>query len=169
MELELFSDTLQVLERHKIRLTKDICVKVPFLAKKPQETVTAMAIPGRFGGIQIISDDNSMADLRRQIRELIQDGEASEDAAGKNWTLLARYVANIWSITFSFYDGRYTLVLPSAARELGLVPKNEGDNVLVFVCGEIFEIWRPEAWMSLTNNTGFKLDQLRDDLPDSKK
>src|SRR5262249_32787310 len=113
-------------------------------------------------GIQIIFDDASLTDLRKQLETLVQNGQATEQAVGENWTLLARYVSNVWPLTFSFHDGRYTMVLPSVARALGLVSKNEGEDVLVFVCGQIFEIWRLEVWVALTTNTRMKIDQLRD-------
>jgi len=164
---EPFSETFRVLERHKIRLTKDVYSRIPFFAKKTPETVKAVAVPGRYGGIQIIFEDASLTNLLRRIETHVQNGQATEQTAVKNWTLLARYLSNVWTLTFSFHDGRYTMVLPRVARDLGLVSKNEGEDVLVFVCGQIFEIWRPDAWVALTTNTGLKIDQLRDDLPDS--
>src|SRR6266576_259557 len=57
---EPFSETFRVLERHKIRLTKDVYSRIPFFAKKTPETVKAVAVPGRYGGIQIIFEDASL-------------------------------------------------------------------------------------------------------------
>ena len=71
-------------------------------------------------------------------------------------------------MTFSFYEKRYTVVLPSVARDIGLVPKSQSENVIIFVCGEIFEIWSPDAWVALSNSTRLKVGLLEEDLQESE-
>lgn len=164
---EPFSATVRVLERHKIRLSKDIYCQIPFLAEKTPETIQAVAMAGPFGGIQVIFQDSMFAASRNRIQALIKKGQATADAATENWMLLARYLSNTWPLTLSFHDRRYTLVLPNTARELGLVPKNEGEEALVFVCGNVLEIWRPQAWINLIQDTRAKLARLEEDLADS--
>jgi len=98
---------------------------------------------------------------------LVRNGGATAERAGENWSLLARYLANVWDMTFSLYENRYTVVLPSVARDLGLVPKNQGEEVIVFICGEIFEIWRPDAWIALQTRTRPRVGLLEEELKNS--
>jgi hypothetical protein len=155
------------LERHKIRLPNEISSRIPSLAKA-NKSVTAAAVPGPFGGIQIIFGEPPLAKLRNQIDLLVRHGKATPERAGENWALLARYVSNVWEMTFSFYEKRYTVVLPSVARDIGLVPKSQSENVIIFVCGEIFEIWSPDAWVALSNSTRLKVGLLEEDLQESE-
>jgi len=166
MSPEAFSTTFQILERHKIRLPHQAATRIQSLAKG-EKKVTATATPGAIGGIQIIFGEPPLANLRNRIDTLVRRGEATPERAGENWVLLARYVSNIWEMTFSLYQGIYTAVLPSVAREIGLVPKNQGEEVIIFICGQIFEIWRPDAWIALRASTVPRLTLLEEDLPDS--
>jgi hypothetical protein len=163
---EPFSTTVRVLERHKIRFTKEVYSRIPFLAGKTPETVSSLAIPGPFGGIQIIFAESLSAPSRSKIRALVKSGQAAASAADKPWMLLARYISNEWPLTLSFHDGRYTLVLPSTARDLGLVPTKEGEDALLFVCGEVLEIWSPQAWLTATGNARLRLTELIEGTPD---
>lgn len=164
---EPFSATVRVLERHKIRLPKDIFSQIPALAEKPPATLRSVAVPGPFGGIQILPGESWSTPARTRVLEQIKSAQATADAADKHWMLLARYFSNMWPVTLSFYGNRYTLVLPDTPRHLGLVPRNEGEYALVFACGAVLEVWRPDAWLALAADTRSKLTQVEEDLTDS--
>jgi hypothetical protein len=160
-----FTTTLEVLERHKLRLPLEVYGRIPFLASAPQKQ-TATAVPGQFGGIQVIAGELPLARLRTRLVTLSDNGKATAERAGEAWTLLARYVSNAWDVTFSFYENRYTAVLPSVARDLGLVPK-KGQEALIFIYGDIFEIWRTDAWNALNGSMGPRIELLEADLEET--
>lgn len=168
MNPQIFSTTLRRLERHKVRFPKDIFSRIPILAKEPSQSVIAIAIPGHFGGMQIIANDPQLTAWQNQVGNLVRNDRPEPMEAGNRWTTLARFLSNAWEMTFSFNAGRYTAVLPKVARDLGLAPKNEGDEVVVFSCGQIFEIWAPEAWITANRHARSKLAELAEELPDSE-
>jgi hypothetical protein len=166
MDPEPFTTTVKILERHKIRLPQEVHSRIPLLSKS-DKTVTAVAIPGHFGGIQIVFGELPLAEARARIGSLARSGKITAADAQKDWTLLSRYFSNAWNLTFSFYDDRYTVVLPSVARDIGILPKNEGESVVIFLCGEIFELWRTDEWDTLRDSVKLRLGSLEEDLPAS--
>src|SRR5262245_35393589 len=90
----IFITTFHVLERHKIRLPADLCLRLPALAQT-LESVPALAIPGIFGGIQILFGDAPFLQQQKRVDGLVRRGMATEANAGKDWTLLARLSANV--------------------------------------------------------------------------
>ena len=160
--MQSFSTTLQILERHKIRIPEELYHRNSELSKAAK--VTATAIPGPFGGIQILFGGQPLAELQSRIYALASQGKATAESAGNEWTLLARLLTNAWTATFSFHQKAFTLVLPSEARGLGLVPKNQGEEVLIFFYGEILEIWHPDAWNALSMRSRSKIRMLEQEL-----
>ncbi len=139
----MLTATALVLERHKIRIPEKVAAALPTLASR-EKKARALAVPGHYGGVQILFGEPPLAKAREHIEKRLAKGRAKEEQASEEWTLLARYLSNLWEITFSLDRDRYTMVLPMVARDIGLIPKTEGEEVLIFVCGAIFEIWNPD-------------------------
>jgi hypothetical protein len=160
-----FTTTTQILERCKIHLSHEARSHVPFLSKA-KGTVAAIAVPGEFGGIQIFFEALPLPDMRQRIEDLARNEKVKAETASEEWTLLARYLSNAWEVTFSLYKNRYTVVLPRAARGLGLIP-SEGE-VLLFTYGNIFEIWKPGDWNAVQLKIRERIELLAEDVTDTQ-
>jgi hypothetical protein len=153
----------QVLERHKVRLPNEVSHQIPQL-KGANKSVAAWAVPGEFGGIQIVFSELPNSGLRARIEHLIRRGDTKASEAKENWTLIARSLSNAWGMTFSLYGKTFTAVLPDVARALRLVPEKLGDHVIIFICGDIFEIWHPDQWLAVNKDTKSRMDLIETDL-----
>jgi hypothetical protein len=135
-----FARVYKVQSGNRLRIDKALDGLVPWLGDGKVERV---ALPGPKGGIILTAPETVQAELEElEPREL-----AEEDAANKLGDQ-ARRLSMRWTVTFSYEPakgGRYSITLPQGARQCGFLPE-VGEEVVVFVSGEIFEVWDRNEW-----------------------
>ena len=131
--------TRRVETQHRVRLGKDACDSVPWLKPVDDFSVACIARIGPVGQMQVFpraSDDPTWEAFRASLTA----SPAVVDDIGAPWLDVARYLAGTWHVTWTFESGRFTMVLPKEARDLGIVT-GESSVVVVFSTGLILEIW----------------------------
>ena len=106
-------------------------------------TVERVALPGPRGGIILTAPETVLAEL-----EELEPRELGEEDALNKLGDQARRLSMRWTVTFSYEaakGGRYSITLPLGARQFGFLPQ-AGEEVVVFVSGEIFEVWALVEW-----------------------
>jgi len=121
----------------------------------PGRNAERIAVLGRRGGVSVRDRDVVEAAVAR----LGEFGDLTEEHAGSSRADAARYLGSRWSMTFRWEpgDGRFSVILPSGARTLGLLP-SKGEAAVVFVSGSIFEIWHGNRWLAFLESRGLAPD-----------
>ena len=125
------------------------------------ETVERVALPGPRGGVLV----TALEAVDDAIAQLGPDDLREEDAGTKRADY-ARFLGMRWPLTFTFEPRgkRYSVTLPEGARQFDLLPGPEG-RVVVFIAGEIFEIWDREEWLRhLRSSQVFTVGSILKDL-----
>lgn len=144
---------------NRLRLPGEELVRlVPWLTG---ETVERVALPGPRGGVLVTAPQA----IDEALARLGPDELREEDAPTRRVDY-ARFLGMRWLLTFTFEQrgNRYTVTLPEGARQFGLLPGPEA-RVVIFVAGEIFEIWDREDWLRhLRSSQSFTVGGILEDL-----
>jgi len=134
-----FARVYTVQTGNRLRIDKALEGLVPWLSGGKVERV---ALRGPRGGIILTAPERLEAEL-----EELEPRELSEEDAANKLGDQARRLSMRWTVTFSYEPakGRYSITLPQGARLFGFLPEI-GEEVVVFVSGEIFEVWNLAEW-----------------------
>lgn len=148
---------MSVDSRGRIRLTKEIAEAILWLSRENE--TACVAFIGVHGQLQIAPEALARI-VGDKLTAALRETPARVDEANDEWTEFARYAASRWPMTISRDPNRarWELVLPSEVRAIGVV---EAETFAVlFVCGNIFEVWKKEEWAAHAKLLRAKFDHL---------
>jgi hypothetical protein len=131
----------------RIRIGMEIAPLVSWLPTSEGVQVTCFGFPGALGQLQLAKERPDRSFTEEFASILAKSLPRSEEAASR-WIQFARLASAVWEMSCNFETvaRRFTLVLPRAARELGILP--ESGPVVVFALGDILEVWRTDLWLN---------------------
>jgi len=130
--------------RNRIRVPLKVKSSVPWLKKLETGSLECLATPGAKGGVQIepIAAHDT---LISQFTIALKGKAASATDSTKKWVDAARLLATSWMVTLNIEANQIRMTVPEPIRRAGLLPGAEG-RVVVFVMGEIVEVWDEPRW-----------------------
>jgi DNA-binding transcriptional regulator/RsmH inhibitor MraZ len=126
---------------NRVRLPPETADFIPWLKESSRKAIMS---PGLHGGVQLFHDNSLVDNGIRQIVSKLVDSQPKADEAGTEWMRLIR--SQITQCEVEFSEDRYGIVLPREFRQMSLLP-NQGETAVVFVFGEVLEIWRADRWV----------------------
>ncbi len=100
-----------------------------------------------------------LLDARSKMASALSAQDFRRSAAGSATLDYARHAAASWQVTMLSERSRWSFDLPKEARDLGLVP-DSGGKAIVFVVGEILEVWTVPDWLTYIRRVGTDIGQL---------
>jgi hypothetical protein len=153
--------------RHRIRLGKHAAEHLPWLKASEGFGIDFVSRVGPTGQLHLSLKDREET-LLQKVKASLDASPVGSDIIDPRIDVL-RYEATKWVIpcTFEAKSTRFTLVLPREARDLGLVP-NENGIAVIFSTGDILEIWPAGKWVehvtkisaNLSHFTALALDEI---------
>lgn len=142
--------------QHRIRLGKEAADHIKWLKAEDGFSIDFFASIGPSGQLVLVPKQEEAVFLK--LMESLKNSPPAKSEFFAPWVELARYFATTWEIQCSFESKakRFSFVLPREARELEIVP-NENGMVVVFNTGEILEIWPRDKWITHINKIGSNL------------
>ena len=144
---------------NRIRLeSEQLEALVPWLDGK---SVTRTAVPGPRGGVIVLPPETVGDAVDR-----LEPGSLTAGAAATRRADHARFLGMRWPVTFSFEQKarRYTVGLPEGARQLGLLPSEDDQLVVLFISGDIFEIWDRDDWLEHVRSLALTVAAVTEEL-----
>jgi len=131
----------------RFRIGAEIATVVRWLKATNDFHLECLAILGHLGQLQIVTHP-PVPDLAKELQTRLAEAHATTDEVAVPWVDFARFAGTAWKVscTFDVKEKRFTIVLPSDTRKLGITPA-AGEHAVVFAIGEIVEIWKAENWV----------------------
>ncbi|MFZ0828442.1 MAG: hypothetical protein WAO02_13565 [Verrucomicrobiia bacterium] len=112
----------------------------------PGESTSLWAFIGSGRQLQLLAPGSELAKIRDQYEAGAIGGQLPWDAGGDRTADIMRKLGSLLRITCSREPSRrkLRLTIPADAVDLELVEIKS--PIVVFVSGQVFELWRPDAW-----------------------
>lgn len=145
--------------QHRIRIPAgEIAPFVSWLPQDPGGQIWCPAFIGLWGQIRLFPE------IPREDEELkirLQEVEIPSEAAAEAGLRYVRHRATYWMVRAAAEAAgtktasvvaRYSFQMPEEARSAGYAPRS-GEGAVIFVLGELFEIWRATEWRKHVRET----------------
>jgi len=142
--------------QHRVRLGKEAADHISWLKAQDGFSIDFLATLGPSAQLILFPKQEEATFLK--LMESLKNSPPVKSEFFAPWVELSRYFATTWEIPCSFESKakRFSFVLPREARELEIVP-NENGMVVVFSTGEILEIWPSNKWIAHINKISSNL------------
>jgi hypothetical protein len=142
--------------QNRIRLGKEVADHVHWLKAEDNFSINCLASIGP--NEQLVICPKLEEGYFAKLADSLRTSPATANDIFAPWMDLARYSATTWEIACSFEAKakRFSIVFPREARDLDIVP-NENGSVVIFNTGEILEIWSSHKWIAHINKIGSNL------------
>jgi hypothetical protein len=152
-------------EKHRIRLEGEPLAAIRWLnATSPADGFASI---GAWRQVQISAEPLYGTAIEKSLAARLAKSPLSAKKSVGSVIELLRFMAVTWAIKFSAEPSRQRLsfVIPKPLRDLEVLPV-VGQPVVIFVSGNIVEIWGRENWLDYIAQVRRRLDQLVDDASD---
>jgi hypothetical protein len=153
-------------KQHRIRLEGAVFEAIRWLqANAPTEGVISIGVAGQ---LQLSREPLYSAALHQKLTAELTASPLAVAESADRVASLVRFMAATWPVTLSVEPlrERVTFVIPKAPRDLGIVPAI-GESIIVFVTGDIVEMWKRDHWLAYIAATRQRLADLADNaIPD---
>jgi DNA-binding transcriptional regulator/RsmH inhibitor MraZ len=152
-------------KQHRIRLEGAVFEAIRWL--QADATSDGILSIGATGQLQLSKEPLYSAALHRKITSGLEASPLTATESADRLSSLVRFMASNWPVTLSVESARQrvTFVIPKAPRDLGIAPQI-GESVVVFVSGDIVEIWKRDHWLAYAAATRQRLTELADHAVD---